>query len=89
MKRKKVHLVIEDDIWIIGTQSIDELKSKISTERFKDLYPQLNNKSISQYLYINPEVLYSSRTDLEFIESKTNFIGKNLIKTETSLIIND
>ncbi len=88
-KKKKVHLVIEDDIWILGTQPIDALRSKINTERFNDLYPQLNNKSISQYLYINSEVLSSSRTDLKFIESKTSFMGKNLIKTETSLMIND
>ncbi|MCW3785317.1 hypothetical protein [Plebeiibacterium sediminum] len=88
-EKKKVHLVIDDDIWILGTQSVDELKTRINTDQFNDLYPQLNNKSISQYLYIDPEILSSSRTDLEFIESKTNFIGKNLVKTETSLIIND
>ncbi len=86
-EKKKVNLVIEDDIWILGTQSFDELRSKIKQDNIATLYPKLNNKTISQYLYLNTKVFSSSKIDLEFIESESSFYGKNKIKTETSLII--
>ncbi len=86
-EKKKINLVIEDDIWILGTQSFDELRTKINQDQFANLYPMLNNKSISQYLHIDPKVFSLKRIDFKYIESKSSLFGKNKIKTETSMIL--
>ncbi len=77
-----LYLNTRNDIWLMGTGSIEALEQTLSRAQLKQLYPELAAKKISQYLYID-DTAFSELKEITIkqIKLKTRLLDKTRAKT--------
>jgi len=75
LTEKPLYLVIDNEYWIAGTHSADELKQK--NKNYKTSFPDLLNKKLSSYILLRQDILGvkegidNVKIQLELVDSKT------------------
>ncbi len=80
-----IHLVIDDDIWILGTGNVEALKTKLTKDQISEMYPELENKKLSQYFKLNMTALSKFEKNLKNVEVQTETLDKSKVMTTIKL----
>ncbi len=79
---KELNLYIKDDIWVLGTGSLESVKQTLTAKQLQQLYPQLGNRSLSQFIDLKGEGSKALTHDLESVSAKTIIVNKHRTKSE-------
>ncbi len=83
-----LHLLIKDDIWLLGTAPFEILESELSLSQVKQLYPKAFSKKISQYLTIDEQLLKLLEINCTHFELKSQLISKKSVSTHVIIKTN-
>ncbi len=88
-KEKRIKLFVQDDIWIIGSGKLNDIKTRLSKNEVKSLYPKLKDKKLAQYSILPDFLLDEFDIPLKSVEAKTSIINRKTVKAHIQIKLKD
>ncbi len=83
---REVFLYIHDDIWVLGTDNLEAIKSTLTKKQLQELYPQLNESSLSQYAEIKEKQAKEINRHFSKVTMSTKIVDKHKVMTEIKML---
>ncbi len=82
---EQINICITDNVWIMGTAPVEELKQVNTTDKIKVVYPMFSDKKMVQYAKISEALLGSSDDMFKTIEIRNHLLKKKVLKSKITL----